>query len=157
MMPLDHAMRAGKSLEKMILGRALRDCDGVDPYFAGPGLADTAAECIRQQLVPQADAHVRLRPVYHPFSYRFLFCDEPGILVRLPDILRPSQDEQEIEISKLRDFLPLPQANRVGSITILGKEIGEPANCIVIHMLENKNALHGKLLFYSDLDLSLVI
>jgi hypothetical protein len=67
------------------------------------------------------------------------------MLVLLPRIHRPAEDEEKIIGSQARDGLPFEQAHRLRNEPVLGEKVEEAAGMVVVHMLQNKRALHQKI------------
>ena len=94
-MPLQGLEGRRHTLEERIATAGLGQRDIEDADLGLGGLADPAAHCRAQQLVPEADAHER-QPALDRGSDRALLDRQPGMLLLLPHVHRSAHDPQRI-------------------------------------------------------------
>jgi len=101
-----------------------------------------AAKRSAEKLMAKADTEIGLRAVHDPFADRLLLGSEPGILLLLPRILSPPKNEKKVVGGEIRDVLPFEETYVFRDDPVLREEVEKSAGMVVVHVLEDKGALH---------------
>src|SRR5689334_642880 len=142
MMPLHDFVAAVETGEETVIAYVAVQRDLVDADLSFCRQANVAAERLRQKLMTQTEADIRLAALRHPLADGLHLAHKPGILLELPHIHGAAQDEHEVEILEGRKLLAFPQADRSRLNAIGHEKVEETAGRIVVHMLQNERSLH---------------
>jgi hypothetical protein len=114
----------------------------MNPDFALICRRHFAAKRSAEKLMAKADTEIGLRAVHDPFADRLLLGSEPGILLLLPRILSPPKNEKKVVGGEIRDVLPFEETYVFRDDPVLREEVEKSAGMVVVHVLEDKGALH---------------
>ena len=94
----------------------------------GPlGRANTAAQCLGQELVAQAKAKERQPPALDCFTNQSLFIRQPRMFIFLPDIHRPAHDPEPVITVERRKRFALIQLDGIIGVPVLFQELAKDA------------------------------
>src|SRR5262245_55131788 len=122
MMPLHDLIAAAEPLEQAMVARLTIHRDLVHSDFTLFREPYLAAQRLGQKLVTETEADIRLAALHHPFTDGLDLSSEPGVLLELPHIHGPAQDEHQVEVLERGNLLAFPQSDRFGLNTVGNEE-----------------------------------
>src|SRR5215211_6332351 len=137
-MPLQAFLPCRKAGEDRIATPQFRKFDIEDADLGRPLRAASAAECIGEQLMSEANAQKRPADLPYPAADSLFLRDEPRMLVHIPHVHRATHDPERIIILELRNRFILIEADRIPADTIFLEKCSENAWMLAGDMLEYK-------------------
>ena len=138
-MPLQRLETLWQPVHPDALGAKFRHLNIKNSNLGTLAWSDFAAQCLGQQLMPQAQPQKRHpAPFDRLFDQRF-FCDEPRIVVLLPNIHRTAHGPDRIIAIQGRQRLALIQLNRVPTMAVLGQEVTKDSGVFHADMLQDQD------------------